>query len=66
MKLEDAIRTREATVPVTEQREEPLRGKHGRFDTLPEEMDVQYWKVLLNQPLELFGSHWSVNPENED
>lgn len=29
-------------------------------------MNVQYRKVLLNQPLELFGSHLSVNPGNEN
>jgi hypothetical protein len=42
-------------VPITEQSEKPLRGKHAGFDTLSEEMDVQYREVLLDQPLELEG-----------
>ena len=29
-------------------------------------MDVQYWEVLLDQPLKLNGGHWSANPENQE
>lgn len=39
--------------PVAEQRQEPLGTKHARLDALPEEVDVQDRKELLEESVEL-------------
>jgi hypothetical protein len=43
----------EGDLPIAEHSQEPLRTEHARFDTLSQEMNVQYGKQFFNQSVEL-------------